>query len=249
MKYYFIFCLFFFLNNLLCRAETSVTSETIKIKVVTEESYPLQYSENGKVSGPATALVEQVLSASNISYDIEIMPWARAYRVALNEPNVLIYSLAKTPKRSAAFKWVGKIMALEYYLYGSVDSKITQHTSFEALKEYRIGTIRDSAVFQYLNRNDFKNLSVTVKGMQNIMLLNANRIDLFPANKSTFKASCLEHELDCKNVKPVYKLDMPAVNLFMAFSQLTDDAIVEKVRAGYNQIKNDRDTIIDLDIN
>ncbi|GHE95560.1 substrate-binding periplasmic protein [Thalassotalea profundi] len=249
MRYYSIIGLFFLFTHILCNAETQSTSDVIKIKVVTEESYPLQYSENGKIIGPATTLVEQVLNAANISYEIEIMPWARAYRVALNEPNVLIYSLAKTPKRTNEFKWVGEIMALEYYLYGSVDSHVNQQTTLEELKEYRIGTIRDSAVFQYLNRNNFKNLSVTVKGMQNIMLLNAKRIDLFPANKSTFKESCLEHALNCKNIVPVYKLDMPAINLFMAFSQLTDDALVEKARDGYNQVISERKKLIDLGIN
>ena len=78
--------------------------------------------------------------------------------IADDEPNILIYSLAKTPARAEQFKWVGEIMALDYYLYGAIDSEVNAQTSLEKLKQYKIGTVRDSAVYQYLIKNDFKKL-------------------------------------------------------------------------------------------
>lgn len=155
-----IISLLLLLSAFTCSAEMNLeinqSPEIINIKVITEDTFPLQYLENGKVSGPATALVEQVLSAAGISYHIEVAPWARAYHLALTEPNVLIYSIAKTTTRTEKFKWVGQIMALDYYLYGAIDSDVDFQTPLEALKQYQIGTVRDSAVYQYLQEKGFK---------------------------------------------------------------------------------------------
>jgi len=236
MRYFSFIFLLLFLSSFANGTNVHAKHDAIKVKVVTEDTFPLQYLEGGKVVGPATALVEQVLSMAGITYSIDVLPWARAYHLALNEPNILIYSLAKTPARAEQFKWVGEIMALDYYLYGAIDSEINAQTSLEKLKQYKIGTVRDSAVYQYLIKNDFKHLTTVVQGKQNLLLFEQNRIDLFPANKSTFQVICRQEAFNCRNIKPVYKLDISSIDLYMAFSQSTDNAIVEKVRAGYQAV-------------
>ena len=232
-----------------CGNEQQDKQDVINIKVVTEDTFPLQYLENGKVTGPATNLVEQVLLAAGVTYNIEVLPWARAYQLALTEPNILIYSLAKTTARLNAFKWVGKITALDYYLYGAVDSEINLQTSLEDLKQYEIGTVRDSAVYQYLQVNGFNKLTTVVQGRQNFLLFEQNRIDLFPANKSSFQAICLQDAFNCHNLKPLYKLDISSIELYIAFSQLTDDVLVEKIRAGYTKVMKKRNNSHDIGIN
>lgn len=218
----------------------------IHIKVVTEDTFPVQYIDNGKIAGPATKLVEQVLAMSGLSYDIEVLPWARAYRLATTEPNVLIYSLARTTAREKHFKWIGRIMALDYYLYGSVDSDVNFSTTMEALKEYRIGTVRDSAVDQYLRANGFNNLTTVVQGRQNFYLFAQNRIDLFPANKSSFQAICLQYAFNCEQLKPLYKLKISSIDLFMAFSAFTDDALVKEVQSAYTKLIMQRKAALEL---
>ncbi len=243
MRYISIFCL---LVSLYCNCVIAAAIEEevgIQIRVVTEDTFPLQYFENGKISGPATKLVEQVLSAANISYTIEVLPWARAYHLAITEPNVLIYSLARTKARTNKFKWIGRIMALEYYLYGSVDSDINLKTPLAALKKFRVGTVRDSAVDQYLKVNGFKNLTTVVHGTQNFNLFEQKRIDLFPANQSSFQAVCLKYAFNCQDLKPLRKLDISSIDLYMAFSEFTDDILVEKVRMAYEEVMLKRKSI------
>ncbi|XQW85068.1 substrate-binding periplasmic protein [Thalassotalea piscium] len=246
MQYYSITFLFLLLSSFFCFADTELAVDDIQIKVVTEDSFPIQFLDQGEIVGSSTTFVKQVLDAAKVSYDIEMLPWARAYYMALNEPNVLIYSLAKTKKRSDSFKWVGELMTLDYYLYGMVDSQVNEKSSLDDLKQFRIGAVRDSAVYQYLHSQGFKNLTVVVHGLQGVQLVQANRIDLFPSNKSTFQAICHKEGLDCEHFKPVYKLNMPVTKLFMAFSQSTDDAIVEKVRAGYNQVNAKRNNLTNI---
>jgi len=245
------FLMFFLLLLSYCAFAVSPNSaqNVINIKVVTEDTFPLQYVANNKILGPATELVEQVLLAAEVNYNIEVLPWARAYHLALTEPNVLIYSLAKTAVRANEFKWIGRIIALDYYLYGSADSNINSQTALDELKRYRIGTVRDSAVFQYLQSNGFKQLATVVKGRQNVLLFPQNRIDFFPANKSSFQAICQQESFDCNGLEPLYKLDISAVDLYIAFSLLTDDIIVEKVRVAYQQVMEKRKNLHDIGIN
>ncbi|UUO23674.1 transporter substrate-binding domain-containing protein [Colwellia sp. M166] len=249
MRCFSMFFLLMLVSSIACGAEELDKQNIINIKVVTEDTFPLQYLENGKITGPATSLVEQVLLAAGVTYDIAVLPWARAYQLALTEANILIYSLAKTTARLNEFKWVGRIMALDYYLYGASDSEINLQTSLEALKQYQIGTVRDSAVEQYLRDNGFKKLTTVVQGKQNFFLFQQNRIELFPANKSSFQAICLQDAFNCHNLKPLYKLDISSIELYMAFSQLTDDAMVEKVRAGYKEVMKKRKNLHDIGIN
>lgn len=240
-----IFCFLVSLYGYCTVALANEQEANIRIKVVTEDTFPVQYFENGKMSGPATKLVEQVLSTAGLRYEIEVLPWARAYHLALNEPNVLIYSMAKTTLRTPQFKWVGRIMALEYYLYGAVDANIDFTTPISTLAKYRVGTVRDSAVDQYLKANGFKNLTTVIKGTQNFHLFAQNRIDLFPANQSSFQAVCLQYAFNCQALKPVHKLDISSVDLYMAFSQLTEQTLVEKVQIAYKSVMAQRKALLE----
>ena len=63
------------------------------VRVVTEET-AYSYLQDGKVSGPATKVVEATLQRAGLDgYQIGLYPWARAYDMALQEPDVLILSL------------------------------------------------------------------------------------------------------------------------------------------------------------
>ncbi|XQF94130.1 hypothetical protein ACOBV9_22750 (plasmid) [Pseudoalteromonas espejiana] len=78
-----------------------------QILVVTELSPPHQTLVNGEVSGSGTAFIRDVFRAANLSPDIHMYPWARAYKVATSVNNTFIYSLARTPEREANFHWIG----------------------------------------------------------------------------------------------------------------------------------------------
>lgn len=213
----------------------------IDILVVTEDSFPIQYIEKKEITGPATALVKRILNTANITFRIRVLPWARAYKMATHHANVLIYSIAFTDNRAEHFKWVGEIKTLEYYLFGNKNLNISQQSTLTDLKQLRIGTVRDSATEQYLKLQGFNNLTSVVKGNQNFLLFEQNRIDLFPANKLSFDAICLKYQFDCSNSKPLFKLDLPPIKLQIAFSKQTDDKIVNIVKEAYTTTMEDKD--------
>src|SRR5512145_1222837 len=113
------------------------------IKAVTETS---SYSrlENGKPAGPANEIAEATLKRAGFSgYSITLYPWARAYDMAQQEPNVLIYLIARTPEREPRFKWVGEFIRVDYFLYKLRDSKGVAVSSLDQARGYSIGVMRD----------------------------------------------------------------------------------------------------------
>lgn len=66
---------------------------SVPIDIVTEESPPLQYFVNGKLDGRTTRIVKAVLEQAGLDGEFRVYPWARAYNIALNSKNTLIYSI------------------------------------------------------------------------------------------------------------------------------------------------------------
>lgn len=230
-----IFLFLFYLTSVSLSAQ-EVPYEELKIRVVTEDTFPIQYLENGKILGPSTELVRSVLDEANIPYSIEVLPWARAYSIALTQPNTMIYSLARTKQREALFQWIGSVMRLNYYLVGMESLKLPQPITLESVKKLRIGAIRNSATEQHLIALGFKNLYLVSKPSQSINMLKLGRIDLFPTNYSSFQLSCLHMKVDCQQIKPFYQLEKLTASLYFALSNQTDSVVVDKIKAAYQVV-------------
>ena len=69
------------------------------LRVVTELSPPHQTLVNGEVAGLSTQLVREIMREAGIEAKIEIYPWARTFRIASSQPNVLIYNMEGTAER------------------------------------------------------------------------------------------------------------------------------------------------------
>ena len=114
-----------------------------EIHVCTENWPPYYYEINGEIKGISTAIVKAVLKEAGLNYTINVYPWARAYDMALNDKNVLIYTIARTPEREKLFKWVGEItpadsiIAYKLKKRGDIIVKTVQD-----LKKYKIGVVK-----------------------------------------------------------------------------------------------------------
>ncbi len=74
-------------------------------------------SKNGKVVGYSTAIVEELLKRAKLPYEVNSYPWSRSYKMAQTLPNVLIFTLARTPERENEFQWIGAPAVRRLYLY------------------------------------------------------------------------------------------------------------------------------------
>ncbi len=80
------------------------------ILLTTENYPPFNYKENGEVKGTVTERVIALLYAADINFEIEVLPWNRAYKKALLEKNVCVYTTARTQEREPLFEWISPLI-------------------------------------------------------------------------------------------------------------------------------------------
>jgi polar amino acid transport system substrate-binding protein len=107
-------------------------AENKQLQVVTEFSPPYQTLVQNEVSGSATKIVKNLLSASKLTATFNMYPWARAYKKAVSEPNTLIYSIAKSDERSDLFHW---LLPVAHYKFGLVSLSERTDLDITDLKE------------------------------------------------------------------------------------------------------------------
>lgn len=211
------------------------------LKIVTEEFPPYNYTEQGKITGLSTDVVEAVLKELKLQGNIQSLPWARAYDTAKNAPGVLIYSIGRTPERENHFQWVGVIAPTDYYLY-ALPERPFKIDALENAKPYQIGTVNQDVGEQFLLARGFvkgQNLQSSVKYELNYQKLKLGRIDLWIMNEMT--ASHLARQAGddpAKTLAKVFRInDLSSEGYYMAFGKQTPDATVLQFKRGLEAIK------------
>lgn len=207
------------------------------VQVVTETT-PFVYLQDGKIAGPATEVLEKTLQLAGIKdYRLHIYPWARAYDIALTEPNVLIYLVARTPEREAKFQWVGEFMQTRYHLYKLRYRADIQARTLEAARNYTIGVMRDDLRHQYLQQQGFTRLVVSAQTLENFAQLVNRKVDLVPLSESGAETQCRNARFDCAGLEKVLPLDNLTTGLYMAYSLGTPPDVVQRTQAAFMQLK------------
>jgi polar amino acid transport system substrate-binding protein len=212
------------------------------VLVLTEEFPPYNFTDQGRITGLGTEVVEAVLKELGLQGQIQSMPWARAYETAKNTPGVLLYSILRTSEREKSFKWVGVIAPADYYLF-SLAGRDIRLASLNDAQRWQIGTVQQTVGEQYLLSRGFQkgqNLQSSVRNELNFEKLQQGRIDLWIMNRLT--ANHLVRQAGHLPGKTLY----PALHIeelssqggyYMAFGAQTPDATVEQFRKGLEALR------------
>jgi polar amino acid transport system substrate-binding protein len=223
---------FALLLTLLC-----ASSHAESIKAVTEET-SYSYLENGQVGGPAGRVVEAMLQRAGLNdYSLALYPWARAYDMALQQPDVLIYLIARTPEREPLFKWVGEVTHIEYHFYKLRGQPDIQVHSLADAKQFNVGVLRADVRQQYLQAEGFTKLVVAADNRENFKHLLNRQVLLVPMSERDAILLCAEAGVDYTSLEQVYTPDALSTGLYMAYSNSTDDEIVTRSRAAFDSLK------------
>ncbi|MEK8033218.1 transporter substrate-binding domain-containing protein [Ideonella sp. DXS29W] len=214
----------------------------VELRVVTEELPPYNMTQGGQITGMSTEVVQAVMKEVGIQAPIKSMPWARAYDIARNEENVLIYSITRTTQREKLFKWVGVISPTQWYLF-ALPGRHLGIRQLDDARRYQTATVNEDAGEQYLIGKGFeigKNLQSSNKYEFNYQKLKLGRVDLWIA--AELNAHYLSRQAgDNPETALVRVLPLPDLapeeGLSMAFSLKTSDAVVERFRKGLDVVR------------
>ena len=127
----------------------------------------------------AVEIVTEILHRLGERADIEIVPWARGYSLALDRPNVVLFSTTRLPQREKLFKWVGPLYTQRWGFYAKNGSNLSISSLEDGKKVGSIGTYLNDAKEQFLKDKGFANLVTTNKNTSNIRHLINGDIDLW----------------------------------------------------------------------
>lgn len=208
-----------------------------ELTILTENLPNLNYIENGKLVGLSVDIVKEIQKRVGSQEKIEVLPWARAYSRALEEKNIVLFSVTHTKERSDLFKWICPLIQKRDILVAKKKSGLVINTLEDAKKVKRIGTIRDDSKEQFLKSHGFKNLDPVSDEQTNAKKLILGRIDLWVNKQPGLKTVCDLAGVDYNQLEEVYHLRKR--DLCIAFSKKTPDSNVLRWKAVFDEMLND----------
>ena len=216
-------------------------AQAAKFRVVTEELDPYQIVKpDGAVGGMSTEVLKAVCKRLEMAPRIEVLPWARAYAIARSQPNVLIYSIAFTEERAPHFEWVGVLHTYHSIFYSASGDYRDNIKTLDDVKRFRVGVVRASYEHQKLVNNAFevgKNLFLFPTPRDLIKKLMQNRVELVYSSAANMRAMLKKYGHPFTRVRPSYTAQEIRVELFFAFNRNSDEALVNKFRKAFEDVK------------
>jgi polar amino acid transport system substrate-binding protein len=205
--------------------------------ILTENLPPLNYLEDGVLVGPSVEIVKEIQKRVGSHEPIRVFPWARAYKMALEDENVVLFGMTHTKDREDKFKWVGPLATKRDILVAKKGSGIVINSLEDAKKVKRIGTLRDDTREHLLKSLGFTNLESVSDEQKNAQKLVLGRIDLWTIKKPGLRTVCELAGVDYNELEEVYHLR--EIELMIAFSKKTSDSVVKKWRDAFNKMLAD----------
>ncbi|MCZ7886129.1 MULTISPECIES: substrate-binding periplasmic protein [Agrobacterium] len=196
---------------------------------LTTEIYPpynLQASD-GSVRGVYFDQLRTVLEDTGTSYEVAVMPWARAIALARTQAMHCVFAAARTLEREKQFKWVTPIHIDRNILVARRDANI-EASSLEDARKYRVGTQRGDYTEALLEKLGFPQVDVGADFEITLHKLNAGRIDLMPMSESTFKS------LPADTFREVITLSRQQLGL--ACNKSVPDEVIAKLQARLDRL-------------
>jgi polar amino acid transport system substrate-binding protein len=201
------------------------------LQILTEDLPPMNYVLDGVLTGPSVEMVKEIQRRIGSTEEIKVYPWARAYQIALEEENVVLFGVTHTPNRANKFKWVGPLAVKRDILIAKKGSNLIINSLADAKKVRRIGVLRDDTKEEFLEMHGFTNLEPVSDERKNAQKLMLGRIDLWVFKQPGLKTVCDLAGVDDSDMEEVFHLR--ETKLDIAFSLKTPDAIVEQWRAAF----------------
>jgi polar amino acid transport system substrate-binding protein len=207
------------------------------LKLYTENAPPSSYEEKGRLKGLSVEIVREILRRIGQPDTIEMVPWARGYKLTLTDANTALFSTTRLPQREDLFSWVGPLYQQRWGFYRWKGSGIRVPDMEAAKRVNRIGTYRQDAKMQYLQAQGFDNLVPTNNNLNNLMHLKKGNIDLWVS--SDFNMAHLARQAGLSPSQLELACAFHTVGNSIAFSKATSPHVVRLWQAVFEEMKAD----------
>lgn len=208
-----------------------------QLKILTEDNPPLSFEKNGRPGGFSVEVVREILTRLGCRAPIRVTPWARGLQMLDTQPNVALFSTARTPDRESRYRWVGPLCIMHWGFFARADSPLRVESLDDARKVRAIATYHNDAKERYLKLRGFTNLESANSPRNNLKKLLSGRVDLWL--HPIIGAPLIARQLGIDPGRLRMVLPVASVDLYIAFSRDTPPAEIQRWRNALNGIKKD----------
>lgn len=228
----------------LCSTYLSQGASAQGFTVFASNNPPFNYTaEDGTVQGIAVDVLKLIMERTYYPIDqadISIINWARALDKTMYEPNHILLSPARTPKRDIMFSWVGPLHSFKLGLIARKNHHVSINDPAD-LRRYKVGVIRDSAPIHILE-NQFHVPQDTMTELagdeQLFRMLDRGRVDLIPRGQMSASYWIKRLQLPMSRFEFVFMLK--ELDLYLAFSPMTDPLLIQELNRELKKLKHIR---------
>lgn len=220
-----------------CKKDKTDDSYPYQFRFLTEQYKPLNYVENGNLTGLGPEILKSICNRYNIPFEVNVLPWEEAYNLALQHDNAVLFLAVLNSTRKDLFKWAGPITSLDWFFYSSAQNQIQLNSLEDAKQVNRIGVIKDHSITQYLIEEGFTNLVYIQNNIDAFDQLLNGDIDLVPSDRIAAEAALEELGMSFYSVDAELKIltDM----LYFAFNKNVPDYVIADFQKEIDRMKGD----------
>ena len=208
------------------------------LQVYTEQYPPLTFRNSfGEITGFGSDIVYEIMKRSQLYEDVRLTFWSVGYELALNNPNVCLFTMDRTPIREELFQWVGPIGTNTTWFYTRAGSGTVINSLDDAKNLSAVGTVSSWFSTQYLQELGFTNLVSDREPAVMAQKLMDGEVDAFVCTGVTFPDILASIEYTWDQVVPAFEL--MSTDYYIAFSLNTDQATIDQWQTTLDAMKQD----------
>ncbi|VXC57477.1 Amino acid ABC transporter substrate-binding protein, PAAT family [Pseudomonas sp. 9AZ] len=208
-----------------------------KLQLYTEEYRPLSYFDDGKLTGMAVEVVEQLIQRTGASASIQVVPWTRGYHQVQREVNTGLFSIVRTARRESLFQWVGPIALGHTSFYARRGAGLNVRSLKDVERFSTVAVPKQWYSYEYLSDKGLKNLYAVPTPQHMTKMFKHGRIELLVASSLAIDDMLAEQGMSARDVELQFTL--MGTNSYIAFSKNTDPALVQRWQQALDQLTRD----------
>lgn len=207
------------------------------MQILTADIPPMAFMKDGRVTGYCVDIVREIQRRIGDRTKIELQPWARAYRSALEGENVLLVCPKRTPERAAKFQWVGPLFTSQTNFYARPADHVRIRSLDDAKKLSGVLAPRDFYSYQFLSEAGFKNLEPTNNTLTMLRMLLGGRRPVMVLDHRQLQPLLDEAGARPEQVELVYTAD--TIGSYLSFPKQAPAALVAQWQRALDKMKQD----------
>lgn len=215
----------------------AAAAEAAGLKVLTEESPPLNFIRDGEVTGLATEVVGELVKRTGTAARIRLVPWQEGYQALLEQPDVALFSTVMTAERKPLFQWVGPLAILDTNLYARKGSGIAITNLDDARKVGRIATVAKYYSDQVLAKEGFANAQSYPSREATVRALLDGKVNLLASSNLGMPAALEKMGGSMDDVENAFTLSTDL--FYIAFSKRASPRLVARWQDALDEMKRD----------